>query len=284
MPEIVQHVLLGLVQGLTEFLPVSSSGHLILAEKVLGFTEETIAYEVLLHLATLAAVVFVYHRDVAAMFKSLFARRGFTASAAGEQAATEKGEINYRALFSWIIIGTAATVAVVLPLKDFAEDLKNQPYAVPAVAAMLFVSGLMMLALDRVKPGAPAGYEKKWWRSLIVGAAQGLAAMPGISRSGSTIFAAVLTGVSRENAARFSFLLSIPAILGAFVLKLPEIGSFMDVALVPAAAGMLAAFLSGVLAIKWLIALLVKARLFVFTIWCWLVAASALIWHFGFYA
>lgn len=277
MSDLLQHIILGLVQGLTEFLPVSSSGHLILAEKVLGFSEESIAYEVLLHLATLAAVFFVYAKDIGLMLKSVFSNRGDRA----EDAEKVSGEINYRALFVWIFIGTIATVAVVFPLKDFAEDLKNQSYAVPVVAAMLFVTGLMMLVLDKIKVPQTIGFEKKWWRSLIIGAAQGIAAMPGISRSGSTIFAGVMTGVSRENAARFSFLLSIPAILGAFVLKLPEIGSFMDIALAPAIAGMIAAFISGVLAIKWLIALLVKARLYVFTIWCWLVASAALAWHFG---
>lgn len=277
MSDLLQHIILGLVQGLTEFLPVSSSGHLILAEKVLGFSEESIAYEVLLHLATLAAVFFVYAKDIGLMLKSVFSKRGNRA----EDAEKVSGEINYRALFTWIFTGTIATVAVVFPLKDFAEDLKNQSYAVPVVAAMLFVTGLMMLVLDKIKVPQTMGFEKKWWRSLIIGAAQGIAAMPGISRSGSTIFAGVMTGVSRENAARFSFLLSIPAILGAFVLKLPEIGSFMDIALAPAIAGMIAAFISGVLAIKWLIALLVKARLYVFTIWCWLVASAALAWHFG---
>lgn len=277
MSDLLQHIILGLVQGLTEFLPVSSSGHLILAEKVLGFSEESIAYEVLLHLATLAAVFFVYAKDIGLMLKSVFSKRGDRA----EDAKKVSGEINYRALFAWIFIGTIATVAIVFPLKDFAEDLKNQSYAVPVVAAMLFVTGLMMLVLDKIEVPQTIGFEKKWWRSLIIGAAQGIAAMPGISRSGSTIFAGVMTGVSRENAARFSFLLSIPAILGAFVLKLPEIGSFMDISLAPAIAGMIAAFISGVLAIKWLIALLVKARLYVFTIWCWLVASAALAWHFG---
>lgn len=277
MPDFLQHIILGLVQGLTEFLPVSSSGHLILAQKVLEFSEKSIAYEVLLHLATLAAVFFVYAKDIGSMLKSVFSKR--EAKAKGE--AVGEGETNYRALLVWIFLGTIATVAIVFPLKDFAEELKNQDYAVPAVAAMLFITGLMMLVLDKVKMPKSAGFEKKWWRSLIIGAAQGIAAMPGISRSGSTIFAGVLTGISRENAARFSFLLSIPAILGAFVLKLPEIGSFMDIALAPAIAGMIAAFISGVLAIKWLIALLVNARLYVFTVWCWLVAAAALAWHFG---
>ncbi len=277
MPELLQYIILGLVQGLTEFLPVSSSGHLILAGKVLGFSEKSISYEVLLHLATLAAVVFVYAKDIGMMLKSVFAKRTDTAGSG----AAENGGINYRSLFAWIFLGTVATVAVVFPLKDFAEELKNQSYAVPAVAAMLFITGLMMLVLDKVSIRNSEGFHRKWWRSLIIGFAQGVAAMPGISRSGSTIFAGVMLGVSRENAARFSFLLSIPAILGAFVLKLPDIGSFMDISLLPAVAGMIAAFISGVLAIKWLIALLVKARLYVFTIWCWLVSLAALVWHFG---
>ncbi|MCD6118607.1 undecaprenyl-diphosphate phosphatase [bacterium] len=276
LPDWLTYVILGVIQGLTEFLPVSSSGHLVLAEKILGFREESVAFEILLHLATLAAVLWVYRIDVGRMIGSTINIR-------------ERGPVAVRdrALLMWIILGTLPVVAIVLlpakdiiPLKEFAENLKNQPYAVPVVAGALFFSGLLMFVLDRLRSDDVASYERKGWRSIFIGIAQCIALIPGVSRSGSTIFTGVLLGLGRKDAARYSFLLSIPAILGAVVLSLDDIHMLVGMATLPVLLGIAAAFISGVIAINWLIDMLLKLRAFIFSIWCWLVAAVSLALYF----
>jgi undecaprenyl-diphosphatase len=276
IPEWLTYTFLGLLQGLTEFLPVSSSGHLVLAEKLFGYSDKSAGFEILLHLATLAVVLWVYRDDIARMLGNVLDlhERNKTAS-------------RDRALFTWIILGTLPVVVVVLPpvkdlipLKDFAENLKNQTWAVPAIAIALGITGLLMFIADRLRSDDVASYNERGWRSVFIGIAQCIALIPGISRSGSTIFTGVLLGLSREDAARYSFLLSIPAILGAVVLGWGDVKLVAEMATVPVILGFMAAFVSGVFAINWLVSLLTKQRVIVFAVWCWLVAAAALWFHY----
>ena len=282
LPEWISHIIiyiiLGTVQGLTEFLPISSSGHLLLAEKLLGYNDSTPGLEILLHVATLAAVVWVYRNDLLRILSSIFSPQD-----------RSKGAVRDRALLLWLVLGTIPVVIIavppvrdIIPYVEFAENLKNQTWAVPAIAFALIVTGLLMYILDRLRSDDSTTFNNRGWRSFFIGIAQCIAIMPGISRSGSTIFAGVLLGLNREDAARYSFLLSIPAILGALVLKWNDVTSVTDLATAPVLCGVGAAFLSGILAINWLVSMLVHSRVYVFAIWTWLVAISALV-YFYFY-
>src|SRR3990172_4694290 len=144
LPDWLIYTLLGLIQGLTEFLPVSSSGHLVLAEKLLGYDNQSPGYEILLHVATLAAVFWVYKDDLGRMLSNVL-----------DLHERNKVAIRDRALFTWIVLGTLPVVIVVLPpvneyipIKDFAENLKNQAWAVPAIAFALVITGLLMFIVD----------------------------------------------------------------------------------------------------------------------------------------
>jgi undecaprenyl-diphosphatase len=189
-----QAVLLGVVQGLTEFLPVSSSGHLAIAQALLpGFRQPGVVFDVALHLGTVAAVVALEWRRVVEAVRGRYALR----------------------LVIQIGAATLATVAVALPLRRHAEAAFTQPLA---VAVGLAATGLILL-VGRGLQGERTASDTGWGAVMFVGLVQGAAVMPGISRSGSTIVAGLTTGVERRWAADFSFLLSIPAVLGAAVLE-----------------------------------------------------------------
>lgn len=276
LPEWLSHVILGVLQGLTEFLPVSSSGHLLLAEKLLNYSDSTPGFEILLHVATLAAVLWVYRNDLLRIVSSLFSPHE-----------RSKGAVRDRALLFWMVLGTLPVLILVLPpvkeflpYVDFAENLKNEPWAVPVIAFALIFTGLLVFILDRLRFDDSTSFTDRGWRSIFIGIAQCVAIMPGISRSGSTIFTGVLLGLNREDAARYSFLMSIPTILGALVLKWDDVKAVADIATLPVLCGVGAAFISGILAINWLVTMLVRARVYVFAIWTWIIAISALVYYY----
>jgi len=190
-----QAVLLGLVQGLTEFLPVSSSGHLAIAQRLLpGFVQPGVVFDVALHLGTaLAVIALEWRRLVEAV------RGGFALLLAAQ-----------------IGVATLATAIVALPLRGFAEAAFTRPLL---VAAGLAASGIVLLALPRARADGAAADATPWRTAALVGLVQGVAVMPGLSRSGVTIVAGVLGGLERRWAADFSFLLSVPAVLGAAVVE-----------------------------------------------------------------
>jgi undecaprenyl-diphosphatase len=253
--EILKYMLLGLIQGLTEFLPVSSSGHLVLAEHWLGINPPGVVLEVSVHLATLASVVVVYRRDLLALLK--------------------ESRWHYIGL---LLAGTAVTVAVVLPLRGYLEWLTESTGAVRMVGGMLLVTATWLILADRRLRQKCEKQQPSWWGAVLIGLAQAAAALPGISRSGATIGEGILLGMERQAAARFSFLLSIPVIAGASVLVLPDI---------PAAAagglniaGLVAAFItamvSGIAAIYIVLWALKRASLFWFALYCACLGSIAL--------
>ncbi len=191
-----QAVLLGLVQGLTEFLPISSSGHLAVVQKLMpGFTQPGVAFDVALHLGTVLAVVVLEWRRLVEAVRGGFAVR----------------------LGAQIGVATLATALIALPLRGLAEAAFAQ---LLLVAAGLAVSGIVLLALSRAH-GDGATAERMLWRTaVLVGLVQGASVMPGLSRSGSTIVAGTVGGLDRRWAADFSFLLSVPAVAGAAVVEL----------------------------------------------------------------
>jgi len=252
-----------MVQGATEFLPVSSSGHLVLASSLLGFSEQGIVFDVLLHLGTLVSVLIVFRKDLLAMLQAPFQ---WLNGAADEQQRT------YLLWDLYVVVATIPEVFIGLTYKDQIEKLFT---SVTLVCFMLILTGLMMIFSRRVPE---RGVKVNGIRAFLIGCGQAFAIIPGISRSGTTIFIGMLLGINRQTAARFSFIMSIPAILGAAVLNLGEVidhppGSDQ---LLLMALGTVAAAVTGYLAIILLLDVIRKNRLPWFGYYCLTVAAVGL--------
>ena len=263
--DIINVLILAVLQGLTEFLPVSSSGHLVLAGAFLGGSgvapEGSLIFEIAVHVGTLGAVVAVYRGRIASILKALsgWAASGFRA---GEG---EAAEIRFAGL---IILGSLPAAATGIFLRDAIAGLFDSP---AITSAFLVMTGVFLL----FSKGKHSNSAITWKTALIIGAAQAVAIIPGCSRSGWTITAALLAGVGFEKAAEYSFILSVPAILGALLLEIIS-GSaaltWQDSIYLAIAVS--AAFVSGVLALRLLIYLLGKGRLYRFS-W-YLIPAGAL--------
>lgn len=257
---------LGILQGLTEFLPVSSSGHLVLLQSVLpGFREPGVLFHVTVHLATLCAVLLYFRRDVAAL--------------AGAAVMPGRADPSTMRLLRLVVIGTVPTALIGLL---FAEALESLFSSVSTAAAMLLVTGVLLFATDRA-PERNRGVEGMGaGHAIVIGLVQGMAIVPGISRSGATVAAGVFSGLGRDLALRYSFLLSIPAILGAFVLQLLTHGleGAREVNLPGYGLAFLAAFAAGYLSINLLWKVLLARRLTWFACYCWGVGLSVLLARF----
>ncbi|MEW5945283.1 MAG: undecaprenyl-diphosphate phosphatase [bacterium] len=260
---------LGIVQGVTEFLPVSSSAHLVLAQHFLGVREHALLLDVMLHVGTLLATVWYFRADIL-----LIAAR-FFGKTAGTDADWLASPAEARKYVLFIILATIPAAAVGVTLKDFIETLFTSP---AAAGCNLFITGVLLLATLLARRDGKQTALLPVWAIFAVGIAQAAAIAPGISRSGATISAALLVGARRDDAARFSFLLSIPAILGAAALQTGDLRS-SDLAphLASIAAGTAAAFLSGLVALHVVFTAVRRSTLAVFTPYCWAVAAAALI-------
>lgn len=208
-----QAVILGIVQGVTEFLPVSSSGHLVIAQQLLGITEHALTFDVMVHAGSLLAIVLALKDELALMwagFAGLF--RGREGDAGGARPAAPEG----RRLLGQVVVATLPLVAAGLLFRDLVDEAFSSAL-VPVV--LLFATGALLLYADRA---ARAGAREAagWSHALWMGLAQALAVLPGLSRSGVTMSVGMMSGLSRQAAARFSFLMAIPAIAGATVLEL----------------------------------------------------------------
>ena len=262
--ELIKALILGIVQGATEFLPVSSSGHLVLGSHALGFQEQGIVFDVLLHLGTLISVVAVFRHELAKMAWAPFLWM---------QNKLDGEDRHYLLWDVYVVIGTIPAVFIGLLFKEQIEELF---LSVTTVCVMLIVTGLMMIIArfipDRGKPVSGS-------RAFLIGCGQAFAIIPGVSRSGSTIFIGMLLGINRETAARFSFIMSVPAILGAAVLNLGEVIAHPPAAaeLIVYAVGTSAAAITGYLAIMLLLDIIRKNRLQWFGYYCLAVAAAGLI-------
>lgn len=242
-----QALLLGTVQGLTEFLPVSSSGHLVLFQRLLGLESNVLTFDILVHLATLAAVLAVYRKDVVAILKNPLGR------------------------LTWLLVlGTIPAVAFGLGLKDTIESLFHSG---KSLGFEFLFTGVILWLADTMKTRDKGVRETTAGDALLVGSAQALAILPAVSRSGFTIAGALWRGLDRKFAAKFSFLLSVPAILGAAVLDAPdavrmarETGT-LGVPTLPLIAGFVSAALFGWLAVKWMIRIITTGRLRPFAIY-----------------
>ncbi|MBP3500684.1 MAG: undecaprenyl-diphosphate phosphatase [Oscillospiraceae bacterium] len=263
--------LLGLIQGVAEFLPISSSGHLAIAQNLLNLQAEIPAFfDVLLHLGTLLAVFVAYWQDIKDMVVEFFCGIGDLV-----HHSTPTPVPPARRLILLIILGTLPLFAV-LPIKDKVQGLSDNMIF---IGAALIVTGFLLFASDMIRKGRKTERNATWLDVLIVGAGQAIATMPGISRSGMTISAGCFTGFERKFAVRFSFLLSIPAVLGANILSLKDaaeagiVWSEVPVYLV----GVVTAAVVGYLCIRLLRMIADKGRFGAFAYYCWAVGLLTLV-------
>ena len=263
--------LLGLIQGVAEFLPISSSGHLAIAQNLLNLQAEIPAFfDVLLHLGTLLAVFVAYWQDIKDMVVEFFCGIGDLV-----HHSTPTPVPPARRLILLIILGTLPLFAV-LPIKDKVQGLSDNMIF---IGAALIVTGFLLFASDMMRKGRKTERNATWLDVLIVGAGQAIATMPGISRSGMTITTGCFVGYERKFAVRFSFLLSIPAILGANVLSLKDaVEAGINWGEVPVyLVGVAVAALVGYACIRLLKMIADKGKFGFFAYYCWAVGAVTLI-------
>lgn len=252
-------LLLGIVQGLTEFLPVSSSGHLVLLQHwVADLGGQELAFDVMVHLATLVAVIIFFRRDILRLLNGLIPGRD---PEAGRE-------------ILWIVVATIPTGFLGVLFKDIFTDYLSRPLT---VGIALWITAAALLAAHYHGGGTRKRSDTGWWRALLIGIAQGLAITPGISRSGATIATGMMTGLRAEEAARFSFLISIPAILGAVVLNLNDMMHLFELSPGVMIAGFLGALISGYLALGLLMMLIRRRRLPLFAAYCVIIGLLAML-------
>lgn len=246
---------------------MSSSGHLVIAQSFIrGFQQPGVLFDVMLHFGTLLAVLFFFKRDIYEILSSLLPKKWLQSYEADLISTGRK-----MALF--IAVGTLITVIVGLLFEDTIHYLFT---SVDIVAAMLIVTGILLYLSDRVKEAVRREDDIRLIDGIIMGVAQGFALIPGISRSGVTITFGIFRKLDRETAARFSFLLSIPAITGATVFEMRYIGSVAPGDLAVYIAGMITAAVTGFLTLKLLFFIIKKKRLSIFAYYCWFLGISTL--------
>lgn len=262
----LEAILLGILQGLTEFLPISSSGHLVLAQMFLGLKEPLIFFDVMLHVGTLAAVLVVYRGAIWKLttggLSTLTDTQFWRQPASAFNTSTELR-------FIWLILIGSIPTGLIAVL--FKTELESFFHEVRLVSVMLILTGII-LQLPRLRKqevdnaDTPTG-KLRAWHAPLIGIAQGGAITPGISRSGTTISLALFLGIPAKTAAEYSFLLSIPAILGAVVLKMRDIEE-TTIPFYIVGAGMLAAFIVGYIALRFLLVVLNRGKFSLFSYYC----------------
>lgn len=259
-------LILGLLQGLTEFLPVSSSGHLVLGQYVLGLNPGGITFEVFVHFGTVLSILTVYWRRVSIMGRAVWTVLLYPA----DWPARYRGRDPFR-MAVWILITLIPTGLVYVLLGDRIEQTFEHPHF--AAGMLLVTGGLLLLTRLRRHPDG----DLSLFKAFMVGVAQSAAMLPGISRSGATICAAIYQNVRPERATDFSFLMLLPVVLGATLLKgidLLRMPEALDV--IPLVVGTVAAYMSGVLAIKLLLQIVQRGQLEYFAYYCFLVGLLGL--------
>jgi undecaprenyl-diphosphatase len=262
MMSTLEAVLLGMIQGLTEFLPVSSSGHLVVFQNLLGFREPELLLDSSLHLGTLAAVCLYFRVDLKEMVRDSW---GFLKRWSGREVRFQDiKKTPYAGLALAVVVGTLPTALIGILFRSSIEKLFG---SMSFAGVMLLCTGAILLFSRWISHERTGVKAPGIMSALLVGTAQGIAILPGISRSGTTIVCGMACGLSRELAARFSFVLSIPAIMGALVLQWSAVGS-ERVGLLPLIMGFAAAAVVGMLALKCLMALVRRGNLFYFAPYC----------------
>lgn len=263
MNESLQAIILGIVQGLTEFLPVSSSGHIELGKAILGYEpkdgQDQMLMTVTLHFATALSTVVIFWKDIVEIVKGLFKFKW-------------NEETKFCAMIAISLI-PAAFIGILFEKQLEALFDKN----ILLVGIMLLVTGTLLILADRAKNTEKA---VSFPTAFIIGIAQAIAILPGVSRSGATISTSVLLGIDRRRAARFSFLMVVPLIFAKMAKDVLDGGlsSAGGQSILPLLLGFVAAFITGLLACKWMIALVRACKLWLFSIYCFIVGVGAIIW------
>ena len=254
---LLQALILGILQGATEFLPVSSSGHLVLVPWLLGWDASSLTFDTTVHLGTLLAVAAYFRRDIWQIILGVL------------KTLRDRNLDDFHGRLGWLIVVASLPAAILgVLLADFFERLFAAP---AAVAGFLLLTGLILFLSERMSNRARSIESITWKDGLLIGLAQAGAIAPGISRSGSTIAAGLALGIKREAAARFSFLLALPIILGAGVFKLKDAleTGVSSAEMATLTLGFAAAAISGYACIHFLISYLRRHSLYLFAFYCW---------------
>jgi undecaprenyl-diphosphatase len=260
---IFEAIILGIIQGLTEFLPVSSSGHIELGKHFLGVeTTDNLLFSIIVHGATALSTIVVFRKDILIIIKDLFAFEW-----------NESTQFSAKILLSMIPVGIVGIL-----FEDKIEGLFGGQ--ITLVASMLLFTGVLLSFTYFTKTTTG---EVSFGKSILVGLAQAVAIIPGISRSGSTIATGLLLGIEKEKITRFSFLMVLPPIIGATLLKVkdfiaaPEIAS--DISTAALGLGFISAFMAGIIACSWMINIVKHGRLIYFAIYCLVLGTTVLIFQ-----
>ncbi len=279
----IESIILGLLQGLAEFLPISSSGHLVLGKELLGMEEAGMFFDIMLHAGTLLSIFVVFRKKIVDMIVGCIRRDK-----------TQQKEVGY------IVLASIPTAIIGIGFKKPLESLFENPRA---VCCALLVTATLLFVSQWGKTGSKhpecEGAQMNWWRALVTGVVQGVACIPGISRSGSTISGMIFLGVNRKYAGEFSFLMSIPAVGGAALLDVIKWVKCQDPETVARYAiekpekalacadasgftpellvGMIVAFIFGIIALKWLMAFVQKGKFHYFSYYLWVAGILGLI-------
>tara|TARA_B100000508_G_C11465280_1_gene281483 strand:- start:10877 stop:11674 length:798 start_codon:yes stop_codon:yes gene_type:complete len=263
---VIEALILGIVQGLTEFLPVSSSGHLEIAKEVLGVkinSDDSLFFTISVHAATALSTIVVFRDDIMMLLRLLFEKAWWNAG---------------RQYILFIIISMVPAVLVGLFYEKDIEMLFEGNLLL--VGMMLIITGLLLYMTTRVRRRrGKIGF----LNAFIIGVSQAIAIMPGISRSGATIGTSLLLGVEKTRAARFSFLMVVPLILGAMAKKIMDAEGGMVIAsdsILPAAVGFVSAFITGLLACTWMVNLVKKSKLDYFAYYCFVIGVISIVFAF----
>ena len=270
----IEAIILGLVQGLSEFLPISSSGHLALLENLFEIKEDSVIFfAVLLHIGTLVSIFIVYHEDIYALIKELFLL--FKDIFTGKGLRIEERPI--RKLGIMIIVSSIPTAIMGLLFSDYIDRIFG---SLTVISICWIITGFILLFSEKLNNNKKEIEGMKYRNAIFVGICQGLAIMPGISRSGSTIVGSLVTGLKREFAVEFAFLISIPAILGSAVLEFPKaIKAGIEPSTIgPMIVGFLVAAISGYFAITTMIRIVSKHRMRYFSYYVWILGLGTFIY------
>ena len=273
--DLLQALIAGIIQGVTEFLPISSSGHLVIYNSLVDAKDANLTFTVFLHFATLLSVLIVFYKDVIMLICEFFTAMWDVL----------KGKPNFktpeRRFLLMVIIATipAALVGVLIKQLKFDDVLEN----IFVVAVMLIVTAVFMFCVDRLNKERYTETDAPLKTALITGVLQAVAILPGLSRSGSTIFGGLLGGLKKETAVKFAFILSIPAILGAGLLELIGVVKSGSLGIEPISLmiGFVAATVCGIISIKFIRLLIKSKKFYVFGIYCLIASAFAFMVGFG---
>ena len=286
---LIQAIILGLLQGVTEFLPVSSSGHLAILQTLFGLKEVDMLFDVLLHVGTLAAIFVVYFKDIKKLVIHGFCILGcwfynafvFVVNLFAKEKKEYKKVVTnaYRKFVLLVIVSTIPTGIIGILDSDLVEKAGTN-LLVPGIC--LIITAGILLAAQFAKPGTKMPKEVTYGEAGLIGVAQGIATMPGISRSGSTVTACLLLGFDRKFAVKYSFILSIPAILGSLILELvkADLSGITTAVLVNYIVGTVVSAIAGYVFIKVMLAVVKKKKFIFFSVYCFAAGVLAVVAHF----